>query len=49
MSVSPAVSYDMSFVDNRAPNVAVQFLDRVSASAEPRGLPLPEGRALGVA
>ena len=36
------INHDSSFVDNLTQNVAVQFLDRVAASAE-RGLPLPRG------
>ncbi len=37
------VNYDTTFVDHLAPNVAIQFLDRVAKSPEHRGLPLPEG------
>ena len=35
------VNTDTSFIENRAPNVAVQFRDRVAKSARPRGLQLP--------
>ena len=43
------VNTDTSFIENRAPNVAVQFRDRVHKSPVQRGLPLPRGRrpALG--
>ena len=37
------VNTDTSFIENRAPNVAVQFRDRVHKSPEPRGVQLPGG------
>ncbi len=35
------VNYDTSFVDHLAPNVAVQFLDRVAKTPTPRPTATP--------
>ena len=47
MSATTAVSYDMSAIENRAPNVGRQFFDRVRGDPAPGGLPLPGGRRAG--
>ena len=43
MSARTAVSYDMSAVDNRAPNVGRQFFDRVLASPDREAFRYPVG------
>src|SRR4051794_9060871 len=42
---SPSPSVDASFVDHMTPNVAVQFLDRVAASADHEAYRFPRGEA----
>ena len=49
MSASAAVSYDMSAIENRAPNVGRQFFDRVQASPDREAYRYPVGRPVGVA
>jgi long-chain acyl-CoA synthetase len=39
------VNYDASFVDHMAPNVAVQFLDRVKASPDAEAFRFPRGES----
>jgi long-chain acyl-CoA synthetase len=43
MSASPATTYDASVIDDRAANVARQFLDRVAASADRDAYRYPRG------
>jgi long-chain acyl-CoA synthetase len=43
MRQSPAVNYDMSVIENRAPNVARQFFDRVEASPDREAYRFPVG------
>jgi long-chain acyl-CoA synthetase len=43
MSASTAVNYDMSVIENRAPNVGRQFFDRVSASPNREAYRYPKG------
>ena len=43
MSASTAVNYDMSVIENRAPNVGRQFFDRVSATPNREAYRYPKG------
>ena len=43
MSASTAVTYDMSAIDNRAPNVGRQFFDRVQATPNREAYRYPKG------
>ncbi len=43
MSASTAVTYDMSAIDDRAPNVGRQFFDRVQATPDREAYRYPEG------
>ncbi|HVH95088.1 MAG TPA: AMP-binding protein, partial [Nocardioidaceae bacterium] len=43
MSASPAVSYDASVIENRAPNVGRQFFDRVKETPDREAYRYPRG------
>ena len=47
MSATSPVSYDMTVIENRAPTVAAQFLDRVKKSPHREAYRYPRGRAAG--
>ena len=41
------LNHDTSFLDHLAPNVAVQFLDRVAETPDRRGLPVSRAATTG--
>ena len=43
MSASPAASFDMSVIENRAPSVGRQFFDRVAATPNREAYRYPKG------
>ena len=43
MSATTAVTYDMTAIDNRAPNVGRQFFDRVRATPNREAYRYPKG------